>query len=83
MGVAALLMKLPFAEDFGGMLMAAGLMGGPIALLGWSVWLVLGTRWSGLAKGLSVLPIALLACTVNLFLAAGACAAIQPPMGFH
>lgn len=60
-----------------------GILGGPVALLLWSARLLWWTPWTTTTKILLVLPLTALACTVNLLLAAGACAVIAPPMNFH
>lgn len=58
-----------------------GTLGGIPALFAWSIWMVYPANWTTPAKVIAVFPIAVVMCAVNLFLAFGACAVIDPP--FH
>jgi len=67
----------------GGLFMMLGIMGGPIILLVWSARVLWWTSMQVWAKVLLAMVLTVVACTVNLFLGAGACALIDPPFNFH
>lgn len=70
-------------SELGTVFMMLGLLGGPIALLAWSARVLWWTSMDVWAKVLLALVLTVVACTVNFFLAMGACAIIDPPMNFH
>lgn len=74
-------MELRMDDAFSSLLLFTGGMGGIPALFAWSIWMVYPANWTTPAKVIAVLPIFGGMCAVNLFLAFGACAVIDPP--FH
>lgn len=83
MAFAGLTMKVGMGQDFGGMLLVLGFFGGPIALLIWSVVIVTRMDVNTAGKIFLSLGITVGACVVNLALAFGACAVIDPPFNVH
>ncbi len=79
--LAGLCMELKMDDAFPSLLLFTGVMGGIPALFAWSIWMVYPANWTTPAKVIAVLPIFGVMCAVNLFLAFGACAVIDPP--FH
>lgn len=79
--LAGLCMELKMDDAFPSLLLFTGVMGGIPALFAWSIWMVYPANWTTPAKVIAVLPIFGGMCAVNLFLAFGACAVIDPP--FH
>ena len=81
--LAGLCMELKMDDVFPSLLLFSGVLGGIPALFGWSIWMVYPANWTTPAKVLAVLPIFGGMCAVNLFLAFGACAVIDPPFHFQ
>lgn len=79
--LAGLCMELKMDDAFPSLLLFTGVLGGIPALFAWSIWMVYPANWTTPAKVIAVLPIFGGMCAVNLFLAFGACAVIDPP--FH
>jgi hypothetical protein len=79
--LAGLCMELKMDDAFPSLLLFAGVMGGIPALIAWSIWMVYPANWTTPAKVIAVVPIFGAMCALNLFLAFGACAVIDPP--FH
>lgn len=79
--LAGLCMELKMDDAFPSLLLFTGVMGGIPALFAWSIWMVYPANWTTPAKVIAVVPIFGAMCAVNLFLAFGACALIDPP--FH
>jgi len=79
--LAGLCMELKMDDAFPSLLLFAGVMGGIPALFAWSIWMVYPANWTTPAKVTLVPVITVVMCAVNLFLAMGACALIDPP--FH
>lgn len=67
----------------GTLFMMAGILGGPIILLVWSARVLWWTSMQVWTRVLLAVVLAFVACAVNLFLGAGACAIIDPPFNFH
>lgn len=81
MALAGVCMALKMDDALPSLLLFFGGLGGIPAMFVWSIWMVYPAKWTTLAKVLAVVPITVGMCAVNLFLAFGACALIDPP--FH
>ena len=81
MTLAGLSMELGPGDVLPTVFLLIGTIGGIPALFAWSIWMVYPANWTTPAKVIAVVPIFGGMCAVNLFLAFGACAVIDPP--FH
>jgi hypothetical protein len=81
MALAGVCMELKTDDALPSILLFLGGLGGIPALFLWSIWMVYPANWTTPAKVVAVVPIFAVMCAVNLFLAFGACAMIDPP--FH
>jgi len=83
MVLAGISLELRLDDVVFSLLMFVAAMGGIPAMLGWSIWMVYPANWTVAAKVILVLPIAIIMCLANLFLAFGACSIIDPPLNFQ
>ncbi len=77
--LAGLCMELGPDDVLPTIFLLIGTLGGIPTLFAWSIWMVYPANWTTPAKVVAVFPIAIVMCAVNLFLAFGACAVIEPP----
>lgn len=81
MALAGVCMELKMDDALPSLLLFLGGLGGIPAVFIWSIWMVYPANWTGTAKVVAIFPIAVVVYFVNLALAFGACALIDPP--FH
>ena len=76
---SGLCMEFRAPAGLDGLLLMVGLLCGPVILLVWSLRILWPTSMKTWGKVVLAIPITVAACSLNLFLAAGACATFDPP----